>query len=269
MATDFALTPIGGAAIAGSFGGLLKARPNTKLLGPEPPEDTRSLLSFLRAIDNLETDDISNLVIVSHAAPSGAFALQLTDDFPFNSLTQNYDTLTKALGENPLVVRASGGIVNRAEPNAAIIVKGCELGRSPKFMALLQRAIGPTFRVIASLYPHCAGQDPENKGWMEFMKYEFHQDYFLSQDNDFDALDKNKVKALTRGRILADMKARNSRFDGSSFPDSAWEAMIPKQLPALKPGKIPKPIYNPFGPEKQVAHIAAPRLHICPACDSS
>ena len=244
MAIDFALTPTGDADVAGSFSGLLKARPNTTLL--DPGEDSRSIKSFVARAD-LEApgESIDNLILTSHAAPSGILALQLVDG---GSADLNYDTFEKALQDNQNVVRASATLVSRAEPNAGIIVKGCDLGRSPEFMALLQAAIGKaTFGIIASLYAHCAGHDPKNGGWIEFMQYEFQQDYFLSKDNTFDKLDPVKLRTLTRGKLIADMKANphNRRFDGSSFPDAAWQAMIPR-LPALNANKIPKPTRKQF-----------------------
>jgi hypothetical protein len=74
------------------------------------------------------------------------------------------------------------------------------------------------------------------------MLYEFYQDYFLSKDSRFDALDTTKVKALTKAGIIADMKANplNKQYNGSDFPAKAWDAMIPI-MPSLKVGKLPKP----------------------------
>jgi hypothetical protein len=246
MVIDFALTPTGDVDVTGSFAGLLKVRPDTILLGPEAGHNARSIKSFLAAID-LEAPDkqIGNIVITSHAAPSGLFAIQLTDGSPREL---NYDDLAEALASNPNVIRASGGIVGRAIDDAGILVKGCDLGRSPEFMELLQRAIGPAkFGIIASLYGHAAVQHDKKGNWIEFMLYEFHQDYFLSRDNKFDTLDKDKIKDLDRDQLLADMKAnpRNRRFDGSSFSDQEWESMIPP-MPSFTSKKIPKPTRKLF-----------------------
>jgi hypothetical protein len=243
MATDFALTPTGDVDISGSFAGLLKVRPDTALLGEK--DGARSIKSFLGAIPL--TGAISNLILTSHATPSGTLSLQLTDGASTSDL--NYDTLEAELVKNQNVVRASAGILGRAVANAGIIVKGCALGRSPEFMALLQRAIGPKFGVIASLYGHCADRHPKDGGWIEFMEYELHQEYVLSKDGEFDMLDRAKLKLLTRAKLIADMKAnpRNRQFDGDPFPDKVWEAMIPKltALNATNP-KIPPPHRKQF-----------------------
>jgi hypothetical protein len=249
MAIDFALTPTGEADVAGSFSGLLKLRPSTTLLGPT--EDARSIRSFLSRIE-IESpgETIGNLILTSHATADGALALQLTDGDPPGL---NFDILTDALKTNQNVVRASAATVNRADPNAGILVKGCDLGRSPEFMELLQRAIGGSFGLIAALYAFAAGEEFKNTGWIEFLLYELIQDYFLSQNNKFDALDTTKVTALTRTKLLTDMKANphNRRFDGSSFPDADWEAMIPARTNWAGVDKRDRPRINEVTIRKQ------------------
>lgn len=246
MAIDFALTPIGDVDVTGSFAGLLKARPDTMLLGPEPGRNARSIRSFLQAIDlESPTETVSNLILTSHATLSGSLSLKLTDSDVADDI--DYDDLAARLEQTPALIRASGDLVRRAVPDAGIIIKGCNLGRSSEFMELLQRAIGErTFGVIASLYSHCASRHPNDGGWIEFMKYDFYQDYFLSRKDEFDKLDEKEVKKVTRAKLLADLKAnpRNRVFDGSSFSSSAWDKMIPK-LPANATA-IPKPVRQQF-----------------------
>lgn len=240
--TDYAYAPNDNEPLSVAWQGLFRYRTNTT---PIPPSGTTAnLRDFIKNLNDplLATTPIDgDLLVASHASKDGWLNMSLdgkpgADGQPAESIT--FERLNDAIRDKTILIPqgvlpavAGGGVVQ-----TYFHVRGCEIGKSPDFVALLQTALGGRINVTGPKFLSAvasgssrsfparktAGTKKPTPGYyFEYMSYEFSQFYTTQED------------LPSRATLIDDFKDGFHVFydDLTSVPDDQWEEWIPKPLP--------------------------------------
>ncbi len=146
--TDYAfITP----ALTNDFGReaeiYMNRRPATKAIAdPAKPESLYGVLSIIK-LGNYITTPINDIIIVSHANAGGFLFFKLTEDSDNDFIS--YNELDDYLNNSSRPQMTSNLIRN----NGRILIRGCNIGKEPRFLRLVKRLFGGQATVTAP--KHC------------------------------------------------------------------------------------------------------------------
>jgi hypothetical protein len=116
---------------------------STTAPGATMVKDRRSLAAVFEYLRDEVKDPIGNLYLVSHASQDGVLSFPLSDGDTDRKLT--YPELRDAIKSHPELFKLSGQV----DAGTTILIKGCNIGRSQRFIDVLDEAFGGLDTVIA------------------------------------------------------------------------------------------------------------------------
>ena len=212
--------------VAGADGFQNNIRHFLELRGAKSPADP-TVTNIQRYVAYLNTTiaaaerPVGQIYIGSHASPDGWMDIDLDDEAPGQTPNAHTDI------DELIAATASGSVkLNAAtlSPTTEIRIRGCEVGRKPKFMTALKDAFGGTAVVVAPKFFDVVGDaylvkddgTRELMGALEFFAYPF--------------LIRRTTRYKDRAEALKDFEAKTATFtfiDGTPVPKAAWENWLP------------------------------------------
>jgi hypothetical protein len=167
---------------------------------------------------------VGHVYIGSHASPDGWMDIDFDDEAPGDTPSAHTSV------DDLIAAKLSGSVKFKAGtlgPTSEVRIRGCEVGRSTKFMTALHDAFGAAtvvapkfFDVVGSvMYTPVSADTASDIGSLEFFQYAF--------------LIRRLSRYANRAAALADFRAKTATFrfiDEAPVPASAWDKWLPAQV---------------------------------------
>lgn len=209
---------------------LLRVRHNTELVWRRSDTNIAAFINFLDTSDIIPKP-IGNILIGSHGNDEGWLQIDLDGGA---STDIDYEVLENAITSGSVVIPNS----LREQPDGTLVpidihIRGCQIGKSLKFMLKLKEAFDGVNRVTAPKHFHII-DIAQSRGIFEYLGYGF--------------------KIIRKERLLTKPQARTSFQEGvfrfineSDVPDNRWKSWIPRRKRLNKPKTITKRFYVKLG----------------------